>query len=268
MPHQNLTITVRPRADADDGHGHGIGDDLGQHVGNTFENHGEHARLHQCNGVVDERSGVGQLATLNFESTHGIHRLRGESNVTHHRNLGINDGFDHLRAFTSSLELHRTCSGADQHGGIAHGIVNAGVIPHPRQVTHHQRPRMIHPTGLRCLQPSMYRRGVVRHVLHRDLQRVLVAEHHHCQRVPDEDEVHARSVGDTCSGSVVGGDHHQPMARTVTAQLPSRHCRGADTRLHCLDCTHVGPFHRPVPDGYRRSVLIVATLRGQPLTGG
>ncbi len=50
---------------------------------------------------------------------------------------------------------------------------------------------------------------MVGHVVHGDLEGVLVAEDDVGHRVADQDQVDPGGVGDPGSGGVVGGDHHQ-----------------------------------------------------------
>ena len=82
--------------------------------------------------------------------------------------------------------------GSDQRGRVAYGVVDGGVVAQPRQVTDHQRTQVL--AGGRGPGPGP-RPGVMGDVVDRDLQRVVVAQHHHRQRVADQDEVDAGGVG-------------------------------------------------------------------------
>ncbi|CAB4673982.1 unannotated protein [freshwater metagenome] len=54
------------------------------------------------------------LATLDFETAHRVNRLRGKSNVAHHRNLGVDERFDHGKTFTSTFEFHGLRAGTNK----------------------------------------------------------------------------------------------------------------------------------------------------------
>ena len=88
------------------GHVDGVGDELGHRVGHALEHDGEHARLDERLGVVDEQLGAARLLALHLEAAHGVHRLRGQADVAHHRDLGVDDGLDHRHPLAAALELH------------------------------------------------------------------------------------------------------------------------------------------------------------------
>ena len=55
----------------------------------------KHAGLDERLGVVDQGAGGVELLALHLEAAHGVHRLRREADVAHHRDLGVDDGLDH-----------------------------------------------------------------------------------------------------------------------------------------------------------------------------
>ena len=107
------------------------------------------------------RGGVGALA-LHPEAAHGQHRLRGEAEMAHDRDLGPDDRLDHRQAGPAALELDRVGAGPDQRGRVAHGVLGREVVAHPGHVAQDQAAR---------LGPG-HRRGVVRHDVDVDVQRV------------------------------------------------------------------------------------------------
>ena len=151
------------------------------------------------------------LAALHLEATHGVDGLRGEPEVSHHGDLGVDDRLDHRQPLAAALELHALRPGPDELGGVLHGLDLGGVVAHPRQVGDDERLRL---DALRCRarQATGHGRGVVGEVVDGDLQGVVVAEHDHGDGVTDEDQVHPRLVGHPRAGRVVGRDHHERLA--------------------------------------------------------
>ena len=140
------------------------------------------------------------LAALHLEAAHGVHRLRREAEVAHHRDLGVDDGLDHRQALAPALELHGLGAGPDERGGVADGVLDrGGVVAQPRQVADDERlwPRDRAP---RTPGPGDGG-GVVGHVVDGDLEGVVVAEHHHGDGVADEDQVDAGLVGHPGAGA-------------------------------------------------------------------
>ena len=75
-------------------------------------------------GVGDQRQRGAVLAALHLEAAHGVHRLRGEAEVAHHRDLGVDDRLDHREPLAAALELHGLGAGPDQLGGVAHRVLD------------------------------------------------------------------------------------------------------------------------------------------------
>ena len=58
-------------------------------------------------GVGDELPGRRSvLLALHLEAAHGVHRLRGEAEVAHHRDLGVDERLDHRQPLAAAFELH------------------------------------------------------------------------------------------------------------------------------------------------------------------
>ncbi len=122
-----------------------------------------------------------------LEPTHGVDRLRGQADVGHHRDLGIEDGAHHWEPFAAPLELDRLGTTLPhQTPGVAHGFLDRDVIAHPGEVAHHEAVGL--GTGHRC--------GVLHHDVEVDEQCLVVAVDHVGQRVTDQDDVHPGLRGD------------------------------------------------------------------------
>ena len=119
--------------------------------------------------------------------------------MAHYWDLGVGDGLDDRHPFAASLELDGLGSGPNQTGGVAYRVGPAGVVAHPRKVGDDHR----------AGTSARYGGGVVHEVVHRHVQRVVVAEHDHGHRVADQDQVDLRTVRDPGGGCVVGSHHDQ-----------------------------------------------------------
>ena len=75
--------------------------------------------------VVDERERRRSFLALHLEAAHGVDRLRREAEVSHHRDLGVDDRLDHREPLAPALELHRLRAGADERRGVAHRVLDA-----------------------------------------------------------------------------------------------------------------------------------------------
>ena len=89
------------------------------------------------------------------------------------------------------------------------------VVAQPRQVSDDERRR---------LGPGARRADMVGDVVDGDLERVVVAEDDHGDRVTDEDEVDPRVIGDARTGRVVGGDHDQRLGPVTDLAAADRRC--------------------------------------------
>ena len=161
------------------GNGHRLRHQPGHGVGHPLEHDGEAPGGGQGAGVVDQRGGGVDLAALDLEPAHGVHGLRGQADVAHDRDLGVEDGLDHGQALAAPFELDRLGAGPDQAGGVADGVLDAQVVAEPRHVGDD------HGVGL---DPG-HGGDVVGHVVDGDRQGVVVPEDDHGERVADQDHV-------------------------------------------------------------------------------
>ena len=142
MEHQHLAITGRSRPDPDGGDRHGVGHHGGDGVGLPFEDDGEAAGVRQRPSVVDQRPGRIHTLSLHLESTHGVQRLGREPEMAHDGDLGVEQRLDHREALLAAFELDGGGAGADQAGGVAHGIGHTDVVAQPGQVGDDHRHRL------------------------------------------------------------------------------------------------------------------------------
>ena len=66
--------------------------------------------------VVDDRPRGLEVLALHPEPAERVDRLRGEAEVAHHRDLGVEDRLHRVEALAAALELHRAGAGADERG--------------------------------------------------------------------------------------------------------------------------------------------------------
>lgn len=115
--------------------------------------------------------------------------------MTHHRDLGVEDGFDDWKAFPTSLEFHRFgTTFPHQPASVANGVLVAEVEGQPGHVGHYE--------SLRA--GSLDGPGVEDDLVEPDLESRVHAVYHVGDRVTDENGVDTRTVGDYRPGIVVG----------------------------------------------------------------
>ena len=123
MEDEHLAVAAGTGADADRGDVDRLGDQRGDLVGHPLEHQGEAAGGLEGLGVLHQGERRLGLLALHPEAAHGVHRLRGEAEVAHHGDLGVDDGLDDRHPLGAALELHRLGAGPDEGGGVAHGVV-------------------------------------------------------------------------------------------------------------------------------------------------
>lgn len=107
LPDQHLTGRHCRRTDADSRHrAHGLIHAARNLRGHHLHEHAERAGLSQSNGIRKDALG-GLAATLHAEAAQGVLRLRGETNMRHHRNTGTHQGANPLVIEGIRLNLDR-----------------------------------------------------------------------------------------------------------------------------------------------------------------
>jgi hypothetical protein len=146
-----------------------------------------------------------------------MHRLRRQPEMTEHRNVGARDRFDHRQNAFAALELDRLGAAfLQQPAGVAHRRARRNLERHERQIGDDEGPRLRSHHGAR----------VVQHVRHRHRQRAVVPEHHHAERITDQDHIDTGTVGQPRERMIVGRHHDDATALTLhVAQRRDRHLR-------------------------------------------
>ena len=130
----------------------------------------------------------------------------------HHRNLCIGEPFDQVHAARATLDFH--CFGASflqEARGIRDPFSRVHLVGAVGHVGNHHRP----------LDRPADGAGVMDHLVHGDGEGVVIAQHHHGQRVPDQDHIDAGFVHQPCGGIVVRrqGDDGSPLGLFILKGL-------------------------------------------------
>ena len=217
---EHLAVGRGPGADPDRRDRELRGDPRGEDVGHALEHEGEAPRVLQRVRVLQEPLRVLEVLALDAVAPHRVDGLGREAEVAHDGDLGAEDARDDRGAHHAPLELHAAGTGSDERCGVAHRVIDAGVVAHPRQVAHDERRRRRPGDGAR----------VPRHVVDRHVQRVGVAEHRVGHRVAHQQQVHAGGVAQPRGGLVVGGHHHEGLGTARALAAPD--VRGGGRRRH------------------------------------
>ena len=107
VPHEHLAVAVPARADPDRRDADRLGDHARHRVGHALEHEREATRVRERDRVVGERLRGVELLALHLEAAERVDRLRGEADVAHHRDLGVEDRLHRVEALVAAFELHR-----------------------------------------------------------------------------------------------------------------------------------------------------------------
>ena len=128
-------------------------------------------------------------------------KLGEHSEVAEHFNPVVQDGLHLLSLAHAAFEFYRFCACADQRACILDGLI--GVIVAVDREVGHQQSVLVSPGS---------RGGVMQHVFQGDVGRIGEPEHHHTQRITDEDEIGPGFVQQPRSGVVPGGESRDGRA--------------------------------------------------------
>ena len=124
--------------------------------------------------------------------------------MAHHRNPRSDDRPRPLDRGSPSLQLHDLAAGLlDESLSALDGDLVARLIAPHRHVADHQRRS----------QPTANRLAEHHHLVHRDGLGARVAEDYHRRGIAHQDDVDAGLLGGPRRGIVIGGDHHDRLAR-------------------------------------------------------
>ena len=160
--------------------------------------------------VLEQARRLGARAPLHTVAAEGRVRLWREADVAHDGDTRIDERANLRHHTLTSLELDRVRSSLlDKPHAVARRVLCREVRA-KGEVAYEQRAARARGRGT----------AVVHHLVHSHLGRVLAPEHHHAHRVPHEQHVHARAVGDARARVVIGGHHaDRLLARVLEAQL-------------------------------------------------
>mmetsp|Transcript_5213 Transcript_5213/g.18754 ORF Transcript_5213/g.18754 Transcript_5213/m.18754 type:complete len:835 (-) Transcript_5213:1635-4139(-) len=205
--HEHLAGAALARADADGGDGEAARHERRDLARHHLEHDGHGARFLQCQRVVEQRRRGRRRAPLHRVTAQRGHRLRREADVAHDGDAGVRQRAHGRALRPAALQLHGVCATLLQRADARrHGLSRRRVRPE-RQVAHHER-------GAGTARGGA---AVVHHVVHGDGYGVLVAEHHHPERVADQHNVDAGAVRERRHGCVVRSHHRDLLATAVLA---------------------------------------------------
>jgi len=210
---QHLPIAIHPAADADGGHLQPFRDQSSELRRDGLQHQAETAGLLQQQGVFVDAFGSLGAAPHRGEAPELVDALRRQPQVTHHRDAGGDDGPDGLQALAPALQLDGVHQAFLQEApGVAHGFLGVDLVAHEGHIADQEG----------VFRPARHRPAVVDHVCHGDLQGVLVAQHHHAQRVAHQDGVDTHLVERRGGGVVVRRQHGDGFAALFLLQQRAR----------------------------------------------
>jgi len=131
------------------------------------------------------RVGENALRGLHPKATHGVHALGRETHVRHDRDAGVHDALDRRRRIDPPFELDGLRSAlGEEPASIRERLLRAHLPAEERHV----------PDDVGAPRASDDGATVVNHLVDRDGQGGVLPLHDHPERVPHEENVHARIV--------------------------------------------------------------------------
>ncbi len=123
--------------------------------------------------------------------------------MTDHRHPGVRDRPHRVRHRPAALQFHGIHAAVlQQTTGVAHRLGPVSLVGHERHIA----------DEIRVLRPAPHGLAVVQHLVHRHRHGGIIAQHHHAQRITDQDRVQSRPIRSQRAGIVVGGDHGDWLA--------------------------------------------------------
>ena len=210
VQHLNLPVAMHARADTDGGDGERRGNLPRQRRRNALQYYGKRARALQGERLLLDLLRLSQRAPPRAVAAQLVYRLRRQAQVPHHRNAGRHQARGRGHGALAAFQLHPVRAAfLHQPAGIAQRLLLRNVVREKRHVGNHQRPARTARHGL----------GMAHHVVHRDRQGVVVAQHRIAQAVAHQNRGHA------------GGFHKVRQRRVVRRE----HDDLASLRLHPLE---------------------------------
>jgi len=196
MKHQHLPVTLRPSSNPDRRSADFRRNHRRHFPRNTLDIKTRHARAVQRHRIAHELLNPGETLPLDFVPAHHIYRLWRQPDVPRHRNLGVNNLPNQVGTLLPAFNLY-DFSAAFFHKarGVADRSFGVDLIGPVGHVGDQQR----------VLHPAPHRLHVMQHLVHRDRERVLVAQHGLSQRIAHQHHVDASLIHQTRGGVVVSG---------------------------------------------------------------
>lgn len=194
---EQLPVEPATRADAVDRDRKRVADHAGRLLGHGLqEQEGRPCILDRLR--VGEQAFVFlEVLAVNLVAARRGDALRGETQVAHHRDSGIDDGLDATAHRNAALELHRFAATlGEEPAGVQHRGFVGKLVGHERHVADHHG-------GLHAARDRFRE---LQHLVHRHRDGVLVAEHRHAAAVTHQDPVHPGLVGEDCRRIIIGRD--------------------------------------------------------------
>ncbi len=191
---QHLAITALAGPDAN-----GRDLQLGRDLGGDFSGD---ALQHESKGAgILSRLRVGHQpigVALHLVATHLVHGLRAQPDMAHDRDTGTDQRRDRLGLGHRAFQLDGLAARfLDDPRGVLDRGRGRDLEGGKRHVDYHQRP----------LHGPAHHFGMVDDLVQGDVQRVVVALHHHRQAVPHQDRIHSRLVQQARHRVIVGSQH-------------------------------------------------------------
>ena len=200
---EHLPVAGGSGADADRRDAEPGCDGRGEIGRDRFEHQGERAGFFKGESVGDEHLGVMRIRRAFAVATELVHRLRCQAQVSQHGNADVHEPRDHVDDRAAALDLHRRGPAfLEQTAGIANRLCDTDLVGEKRHVGDDEG----------VPGSAAHGRGVVHHGVERDGERRLVPQHHHPERVADEQRVHPRTIEQGRHRRVVGGQHRDLLA--------------------------------------------------------
>ena len=208
---EDLAVAVCAGADADGGNFEGSGNLLGDIGLDEFENYGEGACGFDGEGIGEEFGGVGWGLPFYLVSAFFADALGEHADVSHDGNLVSDESGDLRGVGGAAFEFDGIGAGGEKALGIGDGVVWGGVSIDGEIGDDHSVFGSAGDGG-----------GVMDDVIDGDIGGVWKAEHHHAERIADEENIDAGFVEEASGGVIVGGEDGEFFATEFSTGEESR----------------------------------------------
>src|SRR5271165_4197681 len=131
---QHLSIALWPRADADGRNFDLMRNQLRHFARNAFQHHAACAAAFQRESVMHELLNCRQRLSLHFVATHGVYRLRRQSDVPDHGDFRVYQPLHQWRALLAALDLDGLSARLYKACSVANRFLAAHVVGRERHI--------------------------------------------------------------------------------------------------------------------------------------